>query len=241
MTQSTLKIFRDDAYRRSTKAQVRAMTGQGGIVLDQTVFFAAGGGQPGDMGVLVGSDGVEVPITTTAYGDDPNEIIHLPRDGANGLDIGDEVHAEIDWAARYAHMRMHTALHLLCAIVPYPVTGGAIATDQGRLDFDMPQSADKSALTEKLQALIAASHPVEASWIEASTLAERPDLVRTANAAPPSEDGRIRVVAIGKDGSIDLQPCGGTHVASTNEIGPIEVVKIEKKGSRNRRMRLRFL
>lgn len=232
-------LFRDDAYRRETEAHVVGVDERGGILLDRTIFFATGGGQPGDSGRLVAADG-EVPIATTVYGATKSEIVHLPGDDAKAPSSGTAVKAEIDWERRHLHMRMHTALHLLCSIVPFPVTGGSIGTGDGRLDFDMPDNPDKAELTERLLALIEADHPVASRWISEEELRSRPELVRTMSVMPPMDGGRVRLVSIGEDGQVDLQPCGGTHVLLTGEIGGIEVVKIEKKGRQNRRVRVKL-
>jgi misacylated tRNA(Ala) deacylase len=238
----TLPLFRDDAYRRDCEAKIVAHNDRGGIVLDRTVFYATSGGQPGDTGRLVVPGGNIVPIAATVYDEDKVGIVHVPAGTDQLPAIGMPVLAEIAWERRHRHMRMHTALHLLCSLIPFPVTGGSIGTEESRLDFDISEAGvvDKDDLTEKLGALVAADHPVTFSWISDQELADNPGLVRTMSVKPPTGSGRIRLVAIGVDGSVDLQPCGGTHVRSTAEIGGVAVTKIEKKGRQNRRIRLAF-
>jgi misacylated tRNA(Ala) deacylase len=237
----TRPLFRDDAYLRDCEASVVAVNDRGGIILDRTVFYATSGGQPGDIGRLLVA-GNAIPIAATVYGDGKAEVVHVPA-APDGLPApGTPVTAELDWDRRYRHMRMHTALHLLCSLIPFPVTGGSIGADDSRLDFDISDAGavDKDDLTERLRILVAADHPVSMRWISDEELADNPGLVRTMTVKPPTGTGRVRLVAIGPDGSIDLQPCGGTHVRSTGEIGLLAVTKIEKKGRQNRRIRLAF-
>jgi misacylated tRNA(Ala) deacylase len=225
-------ICRRDAYATSTEATVLAVD-ERGITLDRTVFYATGGGQPGDTGVLR-HGGVEVRLTEAVKGDGPDTVIHVPEAGAELPAVGSTVKVEIDWERRFAHMRMHTCLHLLCAVVPGAVTGGQIGTDRSRLDFNVPSaSLDKDELTAALNRLIEGDHPVSYRWIDDAELEANPDLVRTMSVKPPTGSGQVRLVEI--DG-VDLQPCGGTHVARTGEIGRVEVVKIENKGKQNRRV-----
>jgi misacylated tRNA(Ala) deacylase len=238
----TLPLFRDDAYLRDCEATVLGINERGGIVLDRTVFYATGGGQPGDTGRLVG-DGMTIPIGTTVFGESKAELVHVPAASGEVLPApGMPLRAELDWERRHRHMRMHTALHLLCSLIPFPVTGGSIGAEESRLDFDIPEAdaVDRDALTERLAALIAADHLVTTRWISDEELLANSSLVRTMSVKPPMGSGRVRLVAIGADGSIDLQPCGGTHVRSTGEIGAVAVTKIEKKGRQNRRIRLAF-
>jgi misacylated tRNA(Ala) deacylase len=238
----TLPLFRDDAYRRDCEAKIVAHNERGGIVLDRTVFYATSGGQPGDTGRLVVAGRNIVPIAATVYGDDKVGIVHVPAGTDQLPEIGMPVLAEIAWERRHRHMRMHTALHLLCSLIPFPVTGGSIGGEESRLDFDISDAGavDKDELTEKLGALVAADHPVTTRWISDEELADNPGLIRTMSVKPPTGSGRVRLVSIGVDDSVDLQPCGGTHVRSTAEIGSVTVIKIEKKGRQNRRIRLAF-
>jgi misacylated tRNA(Ala) deacylase len=242
MALQTLPLFRDDAYRRDCEAKIIAHNERGGIVLDRTVFYATSGGQPGDTGRLVVPGGSVVPIAATVYGEDKTGIVHVPAAAENLPAVGVPVLAEIAWERRHRHMRMHTALHLLCSLIPFPVTGGSIGADESRLDFDIvdADAVDKDALTEKLAALVAADHPVTTRWITDEELADNPGLVRTMSVMPPTGSGKVRLVSIGVGDAVDLQPCGGTHVRSTAEIGGVAVTKIEKKGRQNRRIRLAF-
>jgi misacylated tRNA(Ala) deacylase len=225
-------ICRRDAYATSTEATVLAVD-ERGITLDRTVFYATGGGQPGDTGVLR-HGGVEVRLTEAVKGDGPDTVIHVPEAGAELPAVGSTVEVEIDWDRRFAHMRMHTCLHLLCAVVPGAVTGGQIGTDRSRLDFNVPSaSLDKNEMTAALNRLIEGDHPVKYRWIDDAELEANPDLVRTMSVKPPTGTGQVRLVEIE---GVDLQPCGGTHVGRTGEIGRVEVVKIENKGKQNRRV-----
>ncbi len=231
----TEALFREDAYLRRCEARVVAIDADG-IRLDRTVFYPLGGGQPGDSGHLLTSDGRRIEIADTRKG--PDGILHLPAQANPALFAGATVIAEIDWARRYRHMRMHTCLHLLCAVVQAGVTGGSIAASKGRLDFDLPESTlDKEAVTEALNALIREDHAVGARWISEDELDAHPELVRTMSVAPPRGTGQVRLLEV-KD--VDLQPCGGTHVAGTAEIGPVMVRKIEKKSRHNRRVIINF-
>ena len=231
------EIFRSDAYARACTARVEGIDEGGGIVLDRTVFYPTGGGQPGDRGILRTGDGREVEVASTVYGAG-RSIVHLADAATAALAPGDEVEAAIDWERRHRLMRMHTALHLLSAVLPYPVTGGQIEEDRGRLDFDIPEAGlDRDEITEALNRLVEADHEVTIRWISDEELLARPELVKTMAVKPPVGTGRVRLVEIV---GCDLQPCGGTHVASTAEIGRLAVDKIEKKGAKNRRVRLVF-
>jgi misacylated tRNA(Ala) deacylase len=236
-------LFQHDAYLKTCAATVVEVNERGGIVLDRTIFYATGGGQPGDTGAMTLPDGRSITIATTVYGEDRAQIVHVPAEGSPLPQPGDQVNLNLDWDRRYKLMRVHTALHLMCALVPFPVTGGQIGEDGGRLDFDIenPDAIDKDELTEKLQVLVAASHPVSQRWITDAELDANPGLVRTMSVQPPRGSGKVRLVAIGEDGSVDLQPCGGTHVASTAEIGGVAITRVEKKGRNNRRFRLALL
>lgn len=230
-------LFRDDAYLAETQATVVAINERGGIELDRTVFYATGGGQPGDAGVLVRGDGSEIAIGTAIYNpEDRSRILHVPLEGQAAPAIGDKVTAKLDWERRLKRMRIHTALHLLSVVLPYPVTGGAIGDGDGRLDFDIPEGGlDKAELTEKLNALVAKNAAITESWITDEELDANPGLVKTMSVKPPRGSGRIRLVSIE---GIDLQPCGGTHVRNTTEIGAVAVTDVEKKGKQNRRVRI---
>jgi misacylated tRNA(Ala) deacylase len=238
----TEQVYRSDAYARDCAAQVLAVNDRGGIVLDRTVFYAAAGGQPGDRGNIELEGGLSCPITTTVWDADKLTIVHVPSDGAQRPAVGHTVRAVLDWDTRAKLMRMHTCLHLLCALVKYPVTGGQVGAEEGRLDFDIEDasSVDKDALTTSLNELIAANHPVTERWISDAELEANPGLVRTMSVKPPMGSGKVRLVVIGENGSIDLQPCGGTHVRTTGEIGRVAVSKMEKKGKLNRRIRVAF-
>jgi len=231
-------LFRSDAYLRDAPAKVTAHTGEGGIVLDATIFYPTGGGQPGDSGALSWSGG-EIEIATTVKGEGGG-IVLVPAEPAPLPPIGAEVAQSLDWERRHRHMRVHTALHLLSVVIPLPVTGGAIGAEKGRLDFDMDEAPeDKPALEETLNKLIACDFPVSDEWITEAELAANPGLVKTMSVAPPMGRGRVRLVRIGQgDTTADLQPCGGTHVAWTSEIGTVRLGKIEKKGRQNRRVYL---
>jgi misacylated tRNA(Ala) deacylase len=228
---STL-LFREDAYATDCAAVVTVVD-ERGIQLDRTVFYPTGGGQPGDAGVLRSALG-DIPIVNTVKGEGPDMVIHVPASGARAPAPGESVTAAIDWERRYRFMRFHTTLHLLCSIVPGGVTGGSIGEDKARLDFDVAtESLDKEAIQTRLNALIVAGHPVVPRWIADEELAARPELVRTMSVKPPSGHGRVRLLDIE---GVDLQPCGGTHVKNTAEIGRIAVTKIENKGRQNRRI-----
>jgi misacylated tRNA(Ala) deacylase len=228
-------LFRDDAYLRSCDAVVLDVNDLGGIVLDRTVFYATGGGQPGDRGTLTLASGASVPIATAVYAQDKAAVVHVPADGAPLPSPGDHVTATLDWPVRHARMRIHTALHLLTTVLPYPVTGGAIADGEGRLDFDIPDAIDKDAVTAALARAVAANADVTARWISDAELEANPGLVKTMSVKPPMGTGRVRLVEIA---GLDLQPCGGTHVLNTAEIGSVVVTNIEKKGKLNRRVRI---
>ncbi len=231
----TEEVFRADAYARFCDAVVTGAD-DSGVRLDRTVFYPAGGGQPGDTGVLRTGDGRRVAITDTVKGGAPDDIVHVPAEDAPVLAVGDTVTAEIDWDRRYRHMRMHTSLHLLCAVIEGDVTGGSIGEAKSRLDFDLPDtSLDKEHIAAEIQRLIEEDHPVGAKWISNAELSANPKLVRTMSVKPPSGAGQVRVLEIE---GVDVQPCGGTHVAATGEIGRVRVGKIENKGKHNRRVNL---
>ena len=231
-------LFQEDAYQVSCEAVVVALDAEG-VILDQTLFYPAGGGQPGDSGVLEDMQGNKVTIVDTQKSKEHQGcILHLCTDGKETFfKIGETVNATIDWQRRYRHMRMHTCLHLLGAILPYGVTGGNISSDKGRLDFDMDDIPDKDTLTEKLNELILQDHPVTTRWITDEELQAQPELIRTMSVKPPAGAGRVRLLEVE---GLDLQPCGGTHVRQTAEIGLVRISKIEKKGRQNRRVYVVF-
>ena len=232
----TEELFRSDSYLRECEATVVAVNAAGGIVLDRSVFYPTGGGQPGDSGVLALGDGSEVRIATALKGGDQENVVHVPEEGERVPKPGEPLTARIDWERRYKHMRMHTCLHLLCAVVRHGVTGGKIGAAKSSLDFDIGDATlDKQAIGDAINALITADHPVGARWISESELDA--NLVRTMSVRPPSGAGRVRLLEIP---GVDLQPCGGTHLARTGEIGRIRVGKIENKGRRNRRVNILF-
>ncbi len=236
----TALLFRDDAYMQSCPATVTGINERGGILLDRTVFYATAGGQRGDSGSM-SFDGQSIAIATTVY-DESKTPVHVPAAAAPLPEPGTAVDLKLDWAIRYRNMRAHTLMHLLCASVPYPVTGGAISEDGGRIDFDIPEGGipKKEELAERINRLIAEDHPVSFRWISDAEMEQNQHLIRTMSVKPPSGTGRVRLVLIGDEGKIDIQPCGGTHLGSTAAIGPIAVAKIENKGKINRRIRLVF-
>lgn len=232
----TEALFRQDAYRREASGHVTGITGEGGLVLDRTIFYPTGGGQPGDSGRITWEGG-EIEIATTIRGAD-EEIVLVPAEPAPLPPVGAVIEQSLDWDRRHRHMRMHTALHLLSVVIPLPVTGGAIGTEKGRLDFDMPEAPDdRDEIETTLNRLIDCDFPVSEEWITEAELDARPDMVKTLSVKPPRGAGRIRLVRIGEgENTADLQPCGGTHVAATLEIGRVRLGKIEKKGKQNRRV-----
>jgi misacylated tRNA(Ala) deacylase len=236
---ATEPLFQRDAYLRNCTATV-IEAGESGVVLDRTVFYPLGGGQPGDTGVLRAEDGREWRVADTRKGEG-GRILHVLEAGTSGdaapPGVGTTVEASLDWQRRYAHMRMHTCLHLVGSVLRFGVTGGQIAADKGRLDFDTQDEIDKDAVTAAVNALVAANHAIRSTWITDEELDRQPELVRTLSVQPPRGAGRIRLLDIP---GVDLQPCGGTHVASTGEIGPVVVTKVESKGKRNKRVYVGF-
>ena len=230
----TEELFREDAYRVETEARVTACD-ERGIVLDRTVFYPRGGGQAGDAGVLVRADGSRIEIADTVKAD--GAIVHVPAAPVS-LPVGEAVTARIDWERRHRHMRFHAATHLLCAIVPHQTNGCSITRDYARLDFDMVEPLEREHLERELARLVDEAHDVRTTWISDEELDRKPELVRTMSVKPPRGVGRVRLLEI--DG-VDLQPCGGTHVANTREIGKLRVAKIEKKSARSRRVVLEFV
>ena len=241
MSFATEPLFRDDAYLKTAEAKVLHVTDRGGIILDRTIFYATSGGQPGDTGYLHFPRGGNIEIAATVTGETKDEIVHVPVADEMVPKVGESLRLAIDWERRHRLMRMHTACHLLTVICPYPITGAAVGPDESRVDFDIPDAAlSKAEATDKLMELVSADHPIFTRWITDEELAANPGLVKSKNVRPPSGTGRIRLVCIGEEGRVDSQPCGGTHVKSTGEVGEIHIGKIEKKGRENRRFRIRF-
>ncbi len=236
----TVRLYLEDANLRRASARVTAIV-PGGVVLDQSPFYPRGGGQPGDTGELVW-DGGRAAVGEAVKGE--GEAIILPLDG-QAPPIGGSVEASVDWPRRLAHMKMHTALHLLCSVLPgASVTGGQIGAEKSRLDFDLAAPPEAQQIAAQLQALVAADHAVSTEWVDESVLDTNPELVRTLSVQPPRGSGRLRLVRIGPGPGnlaahpVDLQPCGGTHVGSTGQVGGVRVLKIENKGRQNRRISL---
>lgn len=226
----TLELFREDGYLKTCDATVTQVD-ERGVQLNQTVFYPKGGGQPGDTGTLTASNGSSCTISDTYKEND--EHIHTLDTTDHSIQTGDTVTVTLDWDRRHRFMRMHSCMHMLCALIDAPVTGGSIQADKARLDFDLEETLDKEKLSTALNALIQADHKMQISWITDAELDEKPELVRTMSVKPPRGSGKIRLINFE---GIDLQPCGGTHVASTAEIGKVRVRKIEKKGRQNRRV-----
>lgn len=241
MAFETELLFIDDAFLADGSAEVVAVNGRGGVILDRTVFYATSGGQPGDTGAITRADGTKIGIAATVCGESKSEIVHVPANGSVLPEVGEKITMKIDWERRHKLMRMHTACHLLTVACPYPITGASVSEAESRIDFDIPDfSMTKSDVTERLMELVSAEHPVFTQWIEESELDENPDLVKSKNVRPPRGTGRVRLVCIGEQSSVDSQPCGGTHVSHTGEVGEVHIGKIEKKGRENRRFRIRF-
>ncbi|PTE11832.1 alanyl-tRNA editing protein [Mesorhizobium helmanticense] len=241
MSYKTQALFRDDAYLRTADATIVAINERGGIILDRTIFYATSGGQPGDTGALERADGSVIAIAATITGETKDEIIHVPAPDQPAPAVGERVKLAIDWRRRHLLMRMHAACHLLTVVCPFPITGAAVSEDDSRVDFDIPDAGfTKEDVTAKVMELVRADHPIFVRLISDEELAANPGLVKSKNVRPPVGTGQIRLVCIGDNASIDSQPCGGTHVKSTGEVGEIHIGKIEKKGRENRRFRIRF-
>lgn len=229
------RAYYEDSYQKKLAATVTAVDGEW-IELDATIFYPLGGGQPGDTGIMTGPDGNEHKVIDTRKSGAHNQIQHQLDTDDHGLKPGDSVDTEIDWERRFKHMRMHTSMHLLGSLIPVPVTGGSVGAEKSRLDFDLGEhQIDKVDLTARMKQLVEASHPVVFGTITETELDERPELVRTMSVQPPRGAGDIRTVRIE---GVDFQPCGGTHVNNTSEIGAVRISKIENKGKRNRRVHL---
>lgn len=230
-------LFRDDAYLKGCEATLIAADDKG-LRFDRTVFYPSGGGQPGDTGVAKFADGTTIAIVDAVKGETPGDVIHVIAPDASRPAVGARAVLEIDWARRHRLMRMHTCLHLLSAVLPFPVTGGQVSDGKGRLDFDMSEAPpDKDVITAKLNELVASDRVVSPRWITDAELDGNPDLVKTMSVKPPRGSGRVRLIEVE---GLDLQACGGTHVRRTGEIGPVRVRKIESKGRQNRRVLLEF-
>ena len=241
MAYETKPLFIDDSYLMTCESKVAAINERGGIILDQTNFYATSGGQPGDVGHLERDNGEKIPIATTVCGESKSEIILVPAADSPLPSVGETVVGHIDWDRRYKLMQMHSACHLLSVVCPYPITSAAVGESESRIDFDLPQAGvTKETVSEQLMELVDANHPIYTQWITEEQLDADPSIVRSKNVKPPRGVGRIRLVCIGEKASIDSQPCGGTHVTETGEIGAIHIGKIEKKGRENRRFRIRF-
>jgi misacylated tRNA(Ala) deacylase len=234
-------LFRDDATLRVAEAKVVGYTDEGGLILDRTIFYATSGGQPGDTGRLRRADGTVIGVTGTVTGTSKDDIVHLLQEGAPRLSAGEPVMLAIDWERRHALMRMHTACHLLSVVCPFPITGASVGVEESRVDLDIPDPTyTKERVTADMMALVAGDHPIVTQWISQTDLEANPGLVKSKNVRPPAGAGRIRLVCIGENSVVDSQPCGGTHVARTSEVGAVHIGKIEKKGRENRRFRIRF-
>ena len=236
----TQPLFIDDSYLSTAEGSVIGVNDRGGILLDQTCFYATSGGQPGDVGFLERDDGSRIEIAATVNGQSKAEVVHVPANGQPVPETGEKLTLHIDWPRRYKLMRMHTACHLLTVLCPFPITGASVGEDESRVDFDMSETVDKADISARLMELVNNNHPVFTRWIEESELDANPGLVKSKNVRPPRGSGRIRLVCIGDDAAVDSQPCGGTHVNETMEVGAIHIGKIEKKGRENRRFRIRF-
>lgn len=229
------RAYYDDSYRKELKAIVTAVNGEW-IEFDQTIFYPMGGGQPGDTGVVIGRDGSGYKVLDTRKGDSNDQIKHQLDTNDHGLKLGESVDTAIDWERRFKHMRMHTCMHLLGSLIPVPVTGGSVGAEKSRLDFDLGEhQIDKEDLTKRINVLVSEAHNIVFGTITEAELDERPELVRTMSVQPPRGAGDIRTVRVE---DVDFQPCGGTHVNNTNEIGVVRISKIENKGKRNRRVHL---
>ena len=230
-------LFREDSYLKDCEAIVVAITEQGGIVLDRTVFYASSGGQPGDTGELTTAGGARLAIADTVYTDKmKTEIAHVVAPGSPAVSVGETVRAAIDWDKRYGRMKIHTALHLLSVVLPYPITGASVGNTDGRADFDIPEAGlDKDVIAAKIAEMVASDATVASRWISDAELEANPGLIKSMSVKPPMGTGRVRLIEI--DG-LDLQPCGGTHVGRVGEIGSVAVTGIEKKGKQNRRVRI---
>ncbi|WP_319774025.1 alanyl-tRNA editing protein [Breoghania sp.] len=232
----TEHLFREDSYLRSCEAHVTGINDRGGILLDRTIFFATGGGQPGDIGEIERADGSRIAVGATVFGDDKEQIIHVPASEGPLPEVGEPVVAHINWARRYRHMRMHTALHVICAVMKTKITGAQIGDQESRIDLNVEEPPEREAVLAAIMDAVNQDHAITTEWITDEELDANPDLIKSMSVSPPRGSGLVRLVRIGEN--FDLQPCGGTHVKSTQEIGLVTITKIEKKGRLNRRIRI---
>ena len=232
----TEELFRNDGYLQTCDSKVTAVETDL-VCLDQTIFYPVGGGQPGDTGTITRANGEALSVIDTFKDRETGMHWHKLEEGSPLPEVGEQVNCRIDWDRRYRLMKMHSCMHMLCALIPAPVTGGSIRDGSARLDFDIPDPLDKVALEEKLNEIIAAGHDMEIKWITDQEMSENPDLVRTMSVKPPMGSGKVRLIRFGE---VDLQPCGGTHVANSSEIGPVVIQSIKKKGKQNRRITIEF-
>lgn len=233
-------LYRQDFTLLSCEATVTAVNADGTFELDRTCFYAASGGQPGDTGHVERADGSLVALNATRHGATKDVILHVPLEGGALPPVGERLVLHVNGKRRARLSRMHTACHLLSVVCPFPITGAAVGEDESRVDFDMSETVDKESVTAELMRLVGEDHPVYVAWITDEELAANPGIVKSKNVRPPVGFGKVSLVCIGRDASVDSQPCGGTHVASTGAIGPIHIAKIEKKGRENRRFRIRL-
>lgn len=236
----TTPLYRDDFYLSTTEAVVTAVNADGTLEFDRTCFYATSGGQPGDTGFIERADGSRIMLDVTRHGATKEIILHAPLPDQPVPSVGEALVLHIDWERRYKLMRMHTACHLLSVVCSFPITGAAVGEDEARVDFDMAETIDKDEVTRELMRLVGENHPVYVQWITDEELIANPGIVKSKNVRPPIGLGRVSLVAIGADAAVDSQPCGGTHVSETQEVGAIHIAKIEKKGKENRRFRIRF-
>lgn len=237
---STKALYRDDFYLVTAEGVVTAIHADGSIELDQSCFYATSGGQPGDTGFLERADGSRILLGQTRHGETKDVILHVPLADQPQPFVGEALVLHVDWSRRYKLMRMHTACHLLSVVCQFPITGAAVGEDESRVDFDVSEIIDKDDVTAKLMKLVEENHPVFTQWITDEELLANPGIVKSKNVRPPVGLGRVSLICIGENSSVDSQPCGGTHVSETQEVGAIHIAKIEKKGKENRRFRIRF-
>jgi Predicted metal-dependent hydrolases related to alanyl-tRNA synthetase HxxxH domain len=240
MSTATIALYRDDFYLATAEGVVTAVHEDGTVELDQTCFYAASGGQPGDTGFFEREDGSRIALGETRHGENKTIILHRPLEGEALPKLGEKLVLHVDWPRRYRLMRMHTACHLLSVVCPFPITGAAVGEEESRVDFDMTETIDKAQVTADLMRLVGENHPIYVQWITDDELAANPGIVKSKNVRPPMGLGRVSLVCIGENSAVDSQPCGGTHVSETQEVGAIHIAKIEKKGKENRRFRIRF-